>query len=243
MGKFTTNLPVQNSGQEDSSQAQNPLIAVTPKATSATHQENEVGLGGLPLNAETLNRTKGVLIEDYDEDGGEGFDPPTRSFLWRRLEKKSQIFSQEVKSILEVIHSNGEAHNKMLELLVSKVYNSRPTDSSWQHPPKGNLVSTLQAETGFSRLKMIDLEKRGRSSSRLDESNQKEETTSVDVIEVQRMIDSTLKKGPKFLKFIHLYPAYVEKFEYPKCFKIPDFNLFAGKSSLSSLDHVARFTA
>ncbi|KAM1833647.1 hypothetical protein ACFX13_023442 [Malus domestica] len=62
------------------------------------------------------------------------------------------------------------------------------------------------------------------------------------MIEVQRMIDLALKKGPKFLKFIHPYPAYVEKFEYPKGFKIPDFSLSAGESSLSSLEHVARFT-
>ena len=63
------------------------------------------------------------------------------------------------------------------------------------------------------------------------------------MIEVQRMIDSAMKKGPKFPKFIHPYPSYVLKFEYPKGFKIPDFNLFARESSLSSLEHVARFTA
>ncbi|KAM2386857.1 hypothetical protein ACFX1X_039271 [Malus domestica] len=57
------------------------------------------------------------------------------------------------------------------------------------------------------------------------------------------MIDSAMKKGPKFPKFIHPYPAYVETFGYPKGFKIPDFSLFAGESSLSSLEHVARFTA
>ena len=56
------------------------------------------------------------------------------------------------------------------------------------------------------------------------------------------MIDSALKKGPKFPKFIHPYPAFVEKIEYPKCFKISDFSLFDGESSLSSLEHVARFT-
>ncbi|KAM1353003.1 hypothetical protein ACFX2H_032534 [Malus domestica] len=63
------------------------------------------------------------------------------------------------------------------------------------------------------------------------------------MIEVQRMIDSAMKKGPKFPKFVHPYPAYVERFKYPKGFKIPDFSLFAGESSLSSLEHVARFTA
>ncbi|XP_070668986.1 uncharacterized protein [Malus domestica] len=61
--------------------------------------------------------------------------------------------------------------------------------------------------------------------------------------EVQRMIDSTMKKRPKFPKFIHPYPAYVEQFEYPKGFKIPYFSLFADESSLSSLEHVAHFTA
>ncbi|KAM1743402.1 hypothetical protein ACFX12_013296 [Malus domestica] len=90
---------------------------------------------------------------------------------------------------------------------------------------------------------MIDLEKRGGSSSRSDGSDQIVEATYVDVIEIQRMIDSAMKKGSKFQKFIHPYPVYVEKFEYPKGFKILDFNLFAGESSLSSLEHVARFTA
>ncbi|KAM2085482.1 hypothetical protein ACFX1R_023154 [Malus domestica] len=69
------------------------------------------------------------------------------------------------------------------------------------------------------------------------------EATSVDMTEVQRMIDSAMKKGLKFSKFIHPYPTYVEKFEYHKGFKIPDFSLFAGESSLSSLEHVAHFTA
>ncbi|KAM2247900.1 hypothetical protein COP1_002734 [Malus domestica] len=57
------------------------------------------------------------------------------------------------------------------------------------------------------------------------------------------MIDSAMKKGPKFPKFIHLYPAYVEQFEYPRGFKILDFSLFAAESTLFSLEHVARFTA
>ena len=104
-------------------------------------------------------------------------------------------------------------------------------------------MSVSAAEAGPARLKMVDLDKRGESSSRIDDFDPSMETTSVDVVEVQRMIDSALKKGPKFPKFIHPYPAYVEKFEYPKGFKIPDFSLFAGESSLSFLEHVARFTA
>ena len=57
------------------------------------------------------------------------------------------------------------------------------------------------------------------------------------------MIDSALKKRPKFAKFIHPYAAFVETFEYPKGFKIPDISLFARESSLSLIEHVAQFTA
>ncbi|KAM2554636.1 hypothetical protein TB2_018739 [Malus domestica] len=94
-----------------------------------------------------------------------------------------------------------------------------------------------------TRLKPIDLEKKGGSSSRTDGPDQRVEVTSVDITEVQQMIDSAMKKESKFPKFIHPYPAYMERFEYPKGFKIPDFSLFAGELSLSSLEHVARFTA
>ncbi|KAM1220011.1 hypothetical protein ACFX2G_048013 [Malus domestica] len=90
---------------------------------------------------------------------------------------------------------------------------------------------------------MINVENKGGSSSRSDRSDHRVEATPVDMIEVQRMSDSAMKKGPKFLKFIHPYPAYVEKFEYPKGFKIPNFSLFAGELSLSLLEHMARFTA
>ena len=108
--------------------------------------------------------------------------------------------------------------------------------------PKSNSASVSPAEAGPARLKMVELDKRGGSTSRTDDFDSRMET-SVDMVEVQRMIYSALKKGPKFPKFIHPYPAYVEKFEYPKGFKIPDFSLFARESSLSSLEHVARFTA
>ena len=29
-------------------------------------------------------------MEDWDEDGGDDSDPPTRSFLWRQLDEQSQ---------------------------------------------------------------------------------------------------------------------------------------------------------
>lgn len=61
--------------------------------------------------------------------------------------------------------------------------------------------------------------------------------------EVHRMIDSALTKGSKFSKFIHPYLTFVERFEYPRGFKILNFSLFTQESSLSSLEHVARFIA
>ncbi|KAM1850248.1 hypothetical protein ACFX13_014464 [Malus domestica] len=66
-------------------QAQNPISAVTLESTSATRREREVNLGGQFRSFEIPNRNICVLnegiMEDCDEDGGEGFDPPTRSFL------------------------------------------------------------------------------------------------------------------------------------------------------------------
>ena len=124
-------------------------------------------------------------------------------------------------------------HTRLLEAVVNNTQNIGYSDCFKQPILKNNSVSVSLAEAGPARLKMIDLDKRGGSSSRIDDFDPSVETTSVDVVEVQRMIDSALKKGPKFPKFIHPYPAYVEKFEYPKGFKIPDFSLFAGESSLS----------
>ncbi|KAM2543279.1 hypothetical protein TB2_022616 [Malus domestica] len=86
MGKSTTDLPIQNIGQSVS-QAQNPLGVVTPKSTSVTRREKEVGLGDQLCSLEIPNKNTCVLnegiVEDCDEDGGEGSDPPTRSFLRR----------------------------------------------------------------------------------------------------------------------------------------------------------------
>ncbi|KAM2904144.1 hypothetical protein COP2_003895 [Malus domestica] len=92
IGKLTTDLPVQSPRQEVS-YARNPLVAVTPEATSVTHRENEVCLSTQPRNTEVPNRNAGVFIEglmdDCDKDGGEGSDPHTRSFLRRRLDEQS----------------------------------------------------------------------------------------------------------------------------------------------------------
>ncbi|KAM2482124.1 hypothetical protein ACFX1W_039930 [Malus domestica] len=128
-------------------------------------------------------------------------------------------------------------------MLVSKVSESRPFDLLQHLPPGNNPLPIVPAEPIPARLKPINLEKGGGSNSRSDGTDQRVEATPVDMTEVQRMIDSAMKKGPKFPKFIHPYPSYVETFGYPKGFKIPDFSLFAGESSLSSLEHVARFTA
>ncbi|KAM2888581.1 hypothetical protein FF1_012290 [Malus domestica] len=200
MGKSTVDLPIQNIGQSVP-QAQNPISAVIPESTSAIHREREVNLGGQSHSLEVPNRNTCVLneriVEDCDEDGGDGTDPPTRSSF----------------------------------------------DLAQHLPPKNNLLPIALAESTPVRLKPINLEKGGGSNSRSDESDQRAKATPVDMIEVQRMIDSAMKKGPKFPKFIHLYPAYVEQFEYLRGFKISNFSLFAGESSLSSLEHVARFTA
>ncbi|KAM0971009.1 hypothetical protein ACFX15_018411 [Malus domestica] len=84
MGKSTTDLPIQNIGQSVP-QAQNPLNAVTLESTSATRREREVNLGSQLRSLEVPNRNTCVLnegiMEDCDKDGGEGSDPPTRSFL------------------------------------------------------------------------------------------------------------------------------------------------------------------
>ncbi|KAM1513255.1 hypothetical protein ACFX1Z_024707 [Malus domestica] len=133
-----------------------------------------------------------------------------------------------------MIRSTSETQTRLLEILVSKVYDDMTIDFSG--PPRNNLLPIVQAEP-------IDFKKIRGSSSRSDRSDQRVEATSVDMTKVQRMIDSAMKKWTKFPKFIHPYPAYVERFEYPKGFKIPKFSLFAEQLSLSSLEHVPRFTA
>ncbi|KAM1481262.1 hypothetical protein ACFX2I_028307 [Malus domestica] len=250
MGKSIADLPIQNIGQSVP-QAQNPISTVTPESTSATRREREVNLGGQFRSLEIPNRNTCVLnegiIEDCDEDGGEGSNSPTRLFLRKRLDEQSrtveQMFSRGIDKLHDVIRNTNEAQTRLLEILVSKVSDGRFFNLAQHLPPRNNLLPSAPAESIPARLKPIDLEKGGGSNSRSDGSNQRVEATPVDTTEVQRMIDSAMKKGPKFPKFIHPYPTYVEQFEYPRGFKIPDFSLFAGESSLSSLEHVARFTA
>ena len=144
-----------------------------------------------------------------------------------------------MNDLLEAIRSNNDTQTRMLELLVSKAFE----DGQVGPPRQLSTNVPIPAERGFARPQPITLERRGGPGNRSEGPSQGEEAASVNMTEVQRMIDSALKKGPKFPKFIHPYPAYVERFEYPRGFKIPDFSLFAGESSLSSLEHVARFTA
>ncbi|KAM1097232.1 hypothetical protein ACFX19_014911 [Malus domestica] len=84
MGKSTADLLIQNIRQSVP-QAQNPISAVTPESTSATRREREVNLGDQFCGLEIPNRNTCVLnegiMEDCDEDGGEGFDPPTRRLV------------------------------------------------------------------------------------------------------------------------------------------------------------------
>ncbi|KAM1022897.1 hypothetical protein ACFX2A_044849 [Malus domestica] len=86
LGKSTADLLVQSPGQEVS-HVRNLLVAVTLKAASVTHREKKVYLGTQPRNTEVPNRAADIFIEgimkDCDEDGDEGSDPQTRSFLRR----------------------------------------------------------------------------------------------------------------------------------------------------------------
>ncbi|KAM2273933.1 hypothetical protein ACFX1S_043802 [Malus domestica] len=167
MGKSTTDLPIQNIRQSVS-QTQNPLSAVTPEFTSSTRREKEVGLGGQRCSLEIPNKNTCVLnegtVEDCDEDGGEGFDPPTRSFLQRRLDEQSraveQTFSRGIDKLHDVIRSNNEVQNRLLEILVSKVCDDKSFDLSRHLPPRNNLLPVVQAEPIPTRLKAIDLEKK-----------------------------------------------------------------------------------
>ncbi|KAM0963785.1 hypothetical protein ACFX2A_023230 [Malus domestica] len=250
MGKSTADLPIQNIGQSVP-QAQNPISAVIPESISTICPEREVNLGGQSRGLEVPNRNTCVLnegiVEDCDEDGGEGTDPPTRLFIRKRLDEQSrmveQTFSRGIDKLHDVIRNTSEAQTRLLEILVSKVSDGRSFDLAQHLPQKNNLLPIALAESTPVRLKPINLEKGRGSNSRSDEFDQRAEATPVDMTEVQRMIDSAMKKGPKFPKFIHPYPAYVEQFEYLRGFKIPNFSLFTRESSLSSLEHVARFTA
>ncbi|KAM2946196.1 hypothetical protein COP2_029024 [Malus domestica] len=97
MGKSTADFPIQNIGHSVP-QAHNPASTVTPESTSATRREREVNLGGQFRSLEIPDRNICVLnkgmIEDCDEDGGEGSDPPTRSFLRKRLDGQSRTVEQ-----------------------------------------------------------------------------------------------------------------------------------------------------
>ncbi|KAM1020219.1 hypothetical protein ACFX2C_041628 [Malus domestica] len=115
MGKSTADLPIQNIGQSVP-QAQNPLSAVTLESTSTTRREREVNLDGQLRSPEVPNRNTCVLnegiMEDCDKDGGEGSDPPTRSFIRKRLDEQSrtveQTFSRGIDKLHDVIHSTNE---------------------------------------------------------------------------------------------------------------------------------------
>ncbi|KAM2867360.1 hypothetical protein COP2_023287 [Malus domestica] len=132
MGKSTTDLPVQSPGQE-MSHARNPIVIVTPEAVSVTHRENEVCLDTQLQNTKVPNRTTGIfiegIVEDNDEDSGKDSDPPTRSFLRRRLDEQSrqveQTVGQKMNNLLKVIRSNGETYTRLLELL-AEVVSTRP---------------------------------------------------------------------------------------------------------------------
>ena len=109
------------------------------------------------------------IVEDCDEEGGEASDPPTISFFRRRLEEQSlqfeQTFSQGIRAILKEIHSQKAMHTRLLEAVVNNTQHISYSDRFKQPIPKNNFVSVSPAEAGPTRLKMVDLDKRGGSSS------------------------------------------------------------------------------
>ncbi|KAM0970870.1 hypothetical protein ACFX15_018288 [Malus domestica] len=155
---------------------ENPLSAATPESTSATRREREVNLGGQLRGLEIPNRNTCVLnegiIEECDEDGGEGCDPPTRSFLRKRLDEQSrsveQTFSRGIDKLHDAILSANDRQTKLLEMLVSKVGGSRPFELLQHCPPGNNPVPIVPVEPIPAQLKPINLEKGGGSNSRSD---------------------------------------------------------------------------
>ena len=98
MGKSTTTPTVQNPWLEGSSQAQTTTV-VTPETSKGTRQEMEASFGETFRDTRILTKvTKGPVIEgvveDCDEDVDDASDPPTKSFLRRRLEEQSRQFEQ-----------------------------------------------------------------------------------------------------------------------------------------------------
>ena len=82
MGKSVATHSNQNPGAEGSLRTQ-PAAARTPEASKGTRSERETSVGELPRDP-LAKITKEAMIEgtveDCDEDGDEGSDPPTRSF-------------------------------------------------------------------------------------------------------------------------------------------------------------------
>ena len=72
------------------------------------------------------------IVEDCDEDSEDVSDPPTRSFLRRRLEEQSrqviQTFSREIKGILREVRGQNAVQTRLLEVLVINTQNIGYTD-------------------------------------------------------------------------------------------------------------------
>ena len=189
MGKSVATHSSQNPGAEGSLRAQ-PSVAGTPKAIRGTRPERETTVDELPRDTLAKITKEAViegLVEDCDEDGGEGSDPPTRSFFRRRLEEQSRLFentfSQGLRGILQEIHSQSAMHTRLLEAVVNNTQHIGYSDRSRQSIPKTNLVPIIPAEAGHARLKMAELDNRGASTSRTDDFDSRMET-SVDMVEV-----------------------------------------------------------
>ena len=139
-----------------------------------------------------------------------------KSFFLRWLEEQSQqfekIFGQEMKSVLEAVCDNSAVSNKLLEILVNNAHENERIDQPKQHflknaPLRREMLPLITVKVEHTRPRMIDLEKiYGEPSTSLTEFDRRTKMTP---------IDSTLKKGSKFPMFIHPYPTFIERFEYP----------------------------
>ncbi|KAM2245632.1 hypothetical protein ACFXTI_006548 [Malus domestica] len=179
------------------------------------------------------------IVDDYDKDGGEGSDRPTRSFLRRRLDEQSraveQTFSRGIDKLHDVICSTSEVQNRLLEILVSKVCDDRSFDLSQQFPQRNNLLPIVQAEPIPTRLKPIDLEKKGRSSSRIDRPDQRMEVT-VSICLVYQPSPNSIQSWEELVERFH------EQF-YRQGMKMSVSSLtrMAQASDESPMDYLTRF--
>ncbi|KAM2806475.1 hypothetical protein COP1_047095 [Malus domestica] len=111
-----------------------------------------------------------------------------------------------MKNVREVVRDNSAMSNKLLEILVNKAHKTKPIDQPRQrylkNAPLGKeRLPPIQAEVKLTRPRIINLEKTySEPSTILAEFGRITETAPVDMVEVQKLNNSALNKGPKIPK-------------------------------------------